>query len=306
MNPYDILGVKRNASNVEINKAYRRLVLHWHPDKNLENKQFAENKFKEILAAYEILKDPDKKRKYDTLTDDDQIIFYDMIKKYLSSLPQKYKDLCKKIVNTMYDNNDEFENDLNTFNLIGICGKLFQIHQENNLLDEFINIMFKDHIPNTKIINTTLEDRYLNRFYQIDLDGKNIYLPILNDEIIYQDKTTNILFLVNCVKNDDYNVFNEYDLIKYEVISLSEYLYGGSHNINHFGEIIKINLIPLNKTTIKINNKGLIKDEKNSIRGDLYVELYINGIDSKTNTHIDTLIHDKTEQIIKDIFSPID
>ena len=61
---YQILGVDRNASEDEIKKAYRKLAVKFHPDKNPGDKN-AEEKFKEISAAFEVLKDPDKRRKYD-------------------------------------------------------------------------------------------------------------------------------------------------------------------------------------------------------------------------------------------------
>lgn len=65
MDYYEILGVKKNASDEEIKKAYRKLAVKWHPDKNPNNKQNAENKFKEISEAYDILKDKDKRSLYD-------------------------------------------------------------------------------------------------------------------------------------------------------------------------------------------------------------------------------------------------
>ncbi len=61
--PYQILGVKKTADASEIKKAYRKLALEFHPDKNKSKE--AEEKFKEINQAYEILSDPKKKQSYD-------------------------------------------------------------------------------------------------------------------------------------------------------------------------------------------------------------------------------------------------
>ncbi len=57
---YTLLGVHKNATEAELKRAYRRLALEFHPDKNPDNKS-AEDKFKEIGEAYEVLSDPQKR-----------------------------------------------------------------------------------------------------------------------------------------------------------------------------------------------------------------------------------------------------
>lgn len=62
---YTILGVPRNATQDEIKQAYRKLVKEWHPDLNPNRQREAEEQFKEIQEAYEVLSDPEKRRQYD-------------------------------------------------------------------------------------------------------------------------------------------------------------------------------------------------------------------------------------------------
>lgn len=65
---YQILGVKRDAKEKEIKRAFRKLAIKYHPDKNKDPD--AEKKFVEIAKAYEVLSDPEKRRRYDQFGDD--------------------------------------------------------------------------------------------------------------------------------------------------------------------------------------------------------------------------------------------
>lgn len=67
---YSILGVSKDAAQKDIKSAYRKLARKWHPDANPQNAKEAEEKFKEISEAYEVLGDAEKRKKYDLLGPD--------------------------------------------------------------------------------------------------------------------------------------------------------------------------------------------------------------------------------------------
>jgi curved DNA-binding protein len=69
---YQTLGVAKTASADEIKKAYRKLAVKWHPDKNPNNKVAAEEKFKKISEAYAVLSDAEKRKQYDNFGSADQ------------------------------------------------------------------------------------------------------------------------------------------------------------------------------------------------------------------------------------------
>jgi curved DNA-binding protein len=69
---YQILGIDKKASADEIKKAYRKLAIKWHPDKNPNNKAASEEKFKKISEAYAVLSDTEKRQQYDQFGSADQ------------------------------------------------------------------------------------------------------------------------------------------------------------------------------------------------------------------------------------------
>merc|ERR1719440_474649 len=66
---YEMLNIQPDASEAEIKRAHKKLALKWHPDKNPDNKELAQKTFIAIQQAYEVLSDPDKRRRYDNQKD---------------------------------------------------------------------------------------------------------------------------------------------------------------------------------------------------------------------------------------------
>ncbi len=106
---YQILEVTKNSSEDEIKKSYRKLAMKYHPDKNPGN-QKAEDKFKEISEAYDILSDPQKKRNYDQFGSADPNSFSNAQasgygRPGSSSRPESFNDMFGDLFGSQPENN---------------------------------------------------------------------------------------------------------------------------------------------------------------------------------------------------------
>ena len=94
---HKVLGVDRSASTDAIKAAYRKLALKHHPDRNPRNIKIAEEKFKVIAEAYEVLSDPEKRKEYDMLSYDSKSI-YKHKHDSKSSSEQKQETIVERII----------------------------------------------------------------------------------------------------------------------------------------------------------------------------------------------------------------
>ncbi|CAD8106887.1 unnamed protein product [Paramecium sonneborni] len=110
MDYYKVLELSRSATEAEIKKAYRKLALKWHPDKNPDNKEIATKKFKEIAEAYEVLSKPEKKSHYDKYGHQQPppTPNYQQSNNYGNSYQQDFNDF--------QEFSSGFQNDFNNFN----------------------------------------------------------------------------------------------------------------------------------------------------------------------------------------------
>ena len=111
-NHYDILEIDKNASQNEIKKAYRRLAVKYHPDKNPDNSE-AEINFKKIAEAYEILSDEKKRKNYDMYETNTNIVISDP----MDLFSQIFKTEQSDIFNMMESMEMSLHNQSNRMNL---------------------------------------------------------------------------------------------------------------------------------------------------------------------------------------------
>jgi len=243
---YEILGVTKKCSDEDIKKAYRKLAMKWHPDKHVhdseKDKAFAEETFKEINRAYEILGDPEKRKKYD-LSD------------------------CNSFSNTSdNDYNYQFTNANDIFNkffsTFGNDGFDFDYFSGLNGLNGFNSFnVFHDPVannikPNVFVNNTPGRRIHINFGRTYNYGSKNSFDHNVNDEDTY--------FGNNITKVQDEPIFTDVYVTLEELYTGVEKKIKISRQINTKNssktetEILTIDVKPGWKegTKITFNNKG--------------------------------------------------
>ena len=268
MSFYDILGVPNNAQIADIKKAYRQLVLKYHPDKN--NNIDAPDKFREIQVAYEVLSDEVSRKEYDNMTESEQYEIYTYLKNYLYNISPKYGEIFDMVGKYLYTNEQDLRNDINTCNFKNIYDKI-----RNQIRRKGTSI--KVDSINDKIDN----DKSDNDMVDVDSSASNYF---------------------------DFIPINECDLLIVKYISLSQYLYGSSIDIVlPTDETVTVEFpsfidsVPIQK----IANMGLTKNDKNdkNDKGDLYVYFKIDGINTLCITEIDNAYAESVKELITTIFT---
>ncbi len=260
---YKILEIQRNATNSDIKKAYRKLALKYHPDKN--KKAGSKEKFMEIQYAYEILSNDETKNKYDNINKVD-ISFSEWIEKYLSNTEYLniYLIIKSKITNIDWDNyynkfnNKKFDKIINP-NKITEISKFLDIEKEV----EFSLYELYNNIEKTVDYKRITKENFIETIYPIDF--KQIYEKegetINIDNIVM---TGNFVIKIK-IKETVYNN-NEYHLVNNDLyirIKKTEIL-NNNITINFLdNKIYNFNLDKIKKEKIdlgylfKIENMGL-------------------------------------------------
>ncbi|KAA6225485.1 MULTISPECIES: DnaJ C-terminal domain-containing protein [unclassified Campylobacter] len=268
---YDTLGIAKDASSDEIKKAYRRLARKYHPDINKE--KGAEDKFKEINAAYEILSDPKKRAQYDKYGDSmfGGQSFHDFTR---NAGGVDMSDIIRDIFNRHFGES-EFNRggNFSGFKSNGFSGFKSRFEEEN--LDK-----------NTKL-SIPFELAILGGEYSINLNGENVKIKIpygmKNGEKLRvrgkgKKSGSNVGDLIIQLEVEKSNIYerDEDDLSRNFDISLHTAFFGAKLNIKTPKREVSVKIPANSKNGQKIRLKGFgVQNRKTGIYGDLYLILNI-------------------------------
>ncbi|MGG7073039.1 J domain-containing protein [Campylobacter sp. 9BO] len=255
---YETLGVSKSASADEIKKSYRRLARKYHPDINKD--AGAEEKFKEINAAYEILSDEKKRAQYD---------------QYGDSMfgGQNFHDFARGSAN-MGDLNEILRNIFSSggfgaggFSQTGGFGGFGGLNLDINARVSIpfdVAIMGGEHK-----ININSESLKIKIPAGINNDEK---LRVKGKGKSAMGQTGDLILSVNIEGSDEYERDGG-DLIKDALIPLKTMLFGGKFDVKTYKKDVTIKISPDSKTGTKIRLKGYgVQNRKSGIYGDLYLK----------------------------------
>ncbi len=277
---YKTLGVEKNATQEEIKKSYRKLAMKYHPDTNA-GKKSAENKFKEINEAYEVLSDADKRAKYDKLG---------------SSWNQYKQDggsgqdfNWSEWFNQRKEKRRSGETVGDFFNAGGGVSDFFEkIFGEGFRGKQNYSRTPRKGDDVAATVELTLEEVFRGASRLLEQDGQKIevsFKPGIADgqtlkisgkgrKGIGGGKNGDLLLNVKIAEHKKVSRSGD-DIYVGITIDLYKAILGGTTKIKTFGDTIQVNIPPESQPGKKllVKNQGFPKYNKNGERGDLYITL---------------------------------
>jgi curved DNA-binding protein len=258
MDPYKTLGVKKDASEEEIKKVYRKLAKECHPDTNPGDKD-REKRFKEISEAYAILSDKEKRNEYDKSQNMNTFTFSDM---NFSS----YEDIFNSYGNVFYGGkyNDIMKNLFKEYAESKTKGQDVEISLEIDFL-ESVNgcerIVEVKRDANIKNIQVTIPKDVK--------DGQKIKIKGMGKESPNGGEKGNLIIHIK-IKKDPYFKRDGNDIFVTEYIPFSTAVLGGTSRVRTISGKVVLNILKGTKagTKIKLEGKGING-------GNQYIEIQI-------------------------------
>ncbi|EAI8628632.1 J domain-containing protein [Campylobacter lari] len=264
---YETLGVSQNASADEIKKAYRKLARQYHPDINKENG--AEEKFKEINAAYEILSDEKKRAQYDRYGDSmfGGQSFHDFSR---NAGGADINDILKNIFGGGFGG---FSGGFSSSNNFRSGFRGFGGFEEDLDLQASVKIPFeKGILGGEHLVNINNEQVKIKIPHGIK-DGEK--LRIRGKGKSFQGQRGDLILKVELEKSDEYEREDD-DLYKKVEISLKTALFGDKISVHTPRKEVKITIPPNSKNNQKIRLKGYgVQNRKTDLYGDMYLILNV-------------------------------
>ncbi|MCS7280310.1 MAG: DnaJ domain-containing protein [Desulfobacterota bacterium] len=281
---YEILGVPRNATDEEIKKAYRRLALKYHPDRNPGDKE-AEEKFKEINEAYAVLSDKEKRKHYDTYGMTDFHKYYteeDIFRGF--NIGDLFRDLgfgSTDIFSIIFGREPGRAQTKRRFFDFNFGDFVTREQKSEGRLDIHyeLEIPFMDAVKGAEkrisfVRNGRLEE--VNVKIPIGVStGTKLRLPGKGNR---DPITGEVGDLYLTIKVGEHPVFRRegYDIYVTKNIKLTDALLGGEVEVPSISGPKKVKIPPGIASHSKMRLKGLgISDPKRNINGDQYVEVIV-------------------------------
>ena len=257
-NLYNILEIKKEATQNDIRVAYKKLAFQWHPDKN-ENKIFAEQKFKKICEAYTVLSNPDKKRLYDLSTSPES---FPMAQPFI--VPNIFR---QKRAPPKEEPKEPKKN--------SVQQQIVKV-----TLEELFTGCLKKFKIKSKIFINMNETAIKEKILEFDVkqgwkDGTKITFEQSGDQLHPTIPQNDIEFVIETLPHNSFQ--RDGDDLTYKIcISLKQALCGGYFEIQHLDGIkrkIPLKGITTPNTKRTIQNEGMpISKSKNKERGNLHIQ----------------------------------
>ncbi len=281
---YKILGVEKSATQDEIKKAYRKLAMKHHPDRNAGNKS-SEEKFKEITEANEVLSDPEKRKKYDTLGSS--------WNQYQHTGGQGFDDFSTHFGGGRRQSGSTYEYSGNINDLFGGEGGGFSDFFESFFGGAGSRSGTRTQQQKTAVdveanMNVTLEDVFVGSEKQISVEGKKLKIKInpgtkdgqkLRLKGLGRSKTVDgtkgdLYLNIHILQHPFYEIKDD-ELFYNLDVDLYTAVLGGKENIRTLdGKTISINIPEGTESEkiLRLKNLGLHKEIG---RGDLFVNIHV-------------------------------